>query len=87
MPAIVQAYGYPVAVTKSDTVDDPAGPFAGLLCTAAGTAIVWTAGPPAQQPVSIVVVAGQYLFFPVRRVGASSSNVIGLRSADVTGVK
>jgi hypothetical protein len=72
-------YDYPVAVTKSDTVNDPAGPFAGLLCTAAGTAIVWPLnGPQSASPVSIVVIAGQYLHFPVKRVGASSSNVVGL---------
>lgn len=72
-------YDYAVAVTKSDTVNDPAGPFAGLLATAAGTAIVWMyGGPQSANPVSIPVVAGQYLHFPVKRVGASSSNVMGL---------
>lgn len=77
-------YDYAVAVTKSDTVNDPAGPFAGLLATAAGTAIVWMLnGPSGSNPVSIPVVAGQYLHFPVKRVGASSSNVVGLVSAIV----
>ena len=30
-------YSGSAAVTKSDTVDDPAGPFAGLVMTAVGT--------------------------------------------------
>lgn len=80
-------YDYPVAVTKSDTVDDPAGPFAGLLCTATGSAIVWPLlGPPATS-ITIPVVAGQTLNFPVKRVGASSSNVVGLVNRAITGVK
>ncbi len=75
-------YDYGVAVTKSDTVDDPAGPFAGLLALAAGNAVVWMQnGPAAGNPVTIAVIAGQLLPFPVKRVGASSSNVLGLCSA------
>jgi hypothetical protein len=78
-------YSYAVAVTKSDSVDDAAGPFAGLLCTAAGTAIVWMyGGPQSANPVSIPVVAGQYLHFPIKRVGLLSSDVLGLVSSAIT---
>ena len=78
-----ETYDYPVAVTPSDTVDDPKGEFAGLLATAAGTLIVWTRGPAASQPVSIPVLAGTYIRFPVKRVGASSSACLGLVSGIV----
>ena len=78
-----ETYDYPVAVTPSNTVDDPAGEFAGLLVTAAGTLSVWTRGPVASQPVSIPVVAGQYIRFPVRRVGTSSPACMGLISGIV----
>lgn len=77
-------YDYPVAVTKSDSVNDPAGPFAGLLATAAGTVICTPCdGPNAQAntSISIPVIAGQYLHFPVKRVWAASSDVVGLCSA------
>ena len=75
-----ETYDYPVTVTPSNTVDDPAGEFAGLLVTAAGTLSVWTRGPAAQQPVSIPVVAGQYVRFPVKRVGLGSPSCLGLVS-------
>jgi hypothetical protein len=72
-------YDFPATVTKSDTVDDPAGPFAAVLCTAAGSAIVFpVSGPQRTSGITIVVVAGQILPFPIKRVGASSSNVVGL---------
>ena len=77
-------YDYPVPVAQSDTTDDPSGPFAGLLTTAAGTLIVWpNAGPQGSLPISILVLAGQYIRFPVRRVGASSSTCVGLVSGIV----
>lgn len=78
-----ETYDYPVAVTKSDTADDPKGEFAGLLTTAAGNLIVWTRGPAASQPITIPVVAGEYIRFPVKRVGASSSDCLGLVSGIV----
>jgi hypothetical protein len=66
-------YDYAVAITKSDTVNDPAGPFSGLLCSAAGTAIVWTlGGPQSGLPLTITCVVGQTLAFPIVRVGVSS---------------
>jgi hypothetical protein len=80
-----KTYDYPVAVTKSDTVDDPAGNFAGLLVSAAGNVVVWTVGgPQASLPLTIAVIAGQILPFPVRRVGLSTTaTVLGLVSAIV----
>lgn len=76
---------YPVAVTKSDTVDDPGGPFAALLVTVAGNLVFWPLqGPQASSPLTIAVVAGQYICFPVKRVGASTTaTVLGLVSAIV----
>lgn len=75
-------YDYPATVTKSDTVNDPAGPFAGLLATATGTVICTPCdGPQRASSISIPVVAGQYLRFPVKRVWAASSDVVGLCSA------
>ncbi len=72
-------YDYPVAVTKSDTVNDPAGEFSGLYVSAAGTVIMWVRGPAASNPVTVTAVAGGYLRWPVYRVGASSTaTVFGL---------
>ena len=78
-------YDWAVAVTKSDTVDDPAGPFAGLYVSAAGTLIIHNLnGPQAANPITITVVAGQYVRWPVKRVGASTgATVFGLVSAIV----
>lgn len=77
-------YDYATAVTPSDSADDPAGPFAGLLATATGSAIVWMyGGPQSANPVTIPVVAGQYLHFPVRRVATTSSAVLGLVSSAI----
>jgi hypothetical protein len=83
--AWARTYDYPVPVTKSDTADDPAGPFAGALCSAAGNALVWPLnGPQGALPLTIVVVAGQYLDFPIRRFGASTTaTMFGLVSAIV----
>lgn len=82
---LASTYAYPAAVTKSDTVDDPAGNFAGALCSVAGTAIVWTVnGPGASTPLTIIVVAGQYLRFPIKRFGASTTaTMFGLVDAIV----
>lgn len=76
---------YPVAVTKSDTVDDPGGNFAALLVTVSGNLVVWPVnGPLAAGGVTIAVVAGQYICFPVKRVGLSTTaTVLGLVSAIV----
>ena len=81
-----QTYDYPVAVTKSDTVDDPAGNFAGLLVSVAGNVVIWTVGgPQAGLPLTIAVVAGQELHFPIRRVGTTgtTATVFGLVSSIV----
>jgi hypothetical protein len=75
-----ETYDYPVAVTPSNTADDPAGEFAGLLATEAGNLVVWTRGPAAAQPLTIPVLAGQYIRFPVKRVGVGSPACLGLVS-------
>jgi len=69
-------YDWAVAVTKSDTVDDPAGPFSGLYVSVGGTLVAWVNGPTAANPVSYTVASGQYLQFPVRRIGASTSATV-----------
>jgi len=81
-----ETYDYPVAVTLSDTKDDPAGNFAALLVTGAGNVVVWTrGGPQASLPLTIPVVVGQYLRFPIRRVGLTNTTatVLGLVSSIV----
>jgi hypothetical protein len=77
---LATTYDYAVAVTKSDTVDDPAGPFAGLYVSAGGTLIYWgLGGPQAANPVTITVVAGTYVRWPIKRIGASTgATVFGL---------
>jgi len=76
-------YDFPVAVTKSDTVDDPAGPFAGLLVDTGGILkITPRNGPDSTSSLTINVVAGQYIRFPVKRVWSSTTTavVFGLNS-------
>jgi hypothetical protein len=93
MSSTVQAvtYDFPATVTKSDSVDDPAGPFAGLLVAVTGD-VKFTplAGPQAGGSMTITgAPAGMYLHFPVKRVWSSvtSATVFGLRAVSVTGVK
>lgn len=82
--AWARTYDYAVALTPSNTTDDPAGPFSGLLVCAAGTVDVWTvSGPQAGLPLAIPVVAGQELHFPIRRVGTGGPTCFGLVSAIV----
>jgi hypothetical protein len=82
-------YGYCTPVTPSDSVDDPSGPFAGLLVGTAGNLVVYPLGGPQGVgtgfPITIAVVSGQYILFPVRRVGATSNTatVFGLVGANV----
>mgnify|MGYP001608707515 CR=1 FL=1 len=79
-------YDWPVAVTKSDTADDPAGAFAGLLVDTAGILkITPYGGPNAGSSVTINVVAGEYIRFPVKRVWSSTTTavVFGLVSSIV----
>ena len=84
-----RTYDYPVAVSPSDTIDDPAGPFAGLLITTGGTlSFVPRSGPNgigAGTPITIDVAAGLELHFPVRRIMASNTTcgVLGLASSIV----
>jgi hypothetical protein len=76
-------YDWAAAVTKSDTVDDPAGPFAGLYVSVAGTLILYNMNGP-QAPITITAVAGGYICWPVRRIGASSTaTAFGLVAAIV----
>lgn len=84
MSSTVQAvtYDYAVAVTKSDTVDDPAGPFTGLYVSAAGNLVCDNyGGPQASNPITVVVVAGTYIRWPVKRIRTTTSaTVFGLVS-------
>ncbi len=84
MSSTVQAstYDYAVAVTKSDTVNDPAGPFTGLYVSASGTLILYNQnGLESTNPITIAAIAGTYICWPVKRVGASSgATVFGLVS-------
>lgn len=77
---------YPATVTPSDATDDPAGPFAALLVTVAGN-LKFTPrnGPQANSSLTIAVVAGQYICFPVKRVwqNGTTATVLGLVSAVV----
>ena len=78
-----RTYDYCVPVTKSDSTDDPNGPFAGLLVSVAGNVVVYPRnGPTAQYPITIAVIAGQELHFPVRRVASTNTTatVFGLTS-------
>ena len=79
-------YDWPASVTKSDAVADPAGPFAGLLVDTAGVLKLTPAGGPyAKTSLTINVVAGQYIRFPVQRVwiGTTTAVVFGLVGAIV----
>jgi hypothetical protein len=81
-----ETYDYAVAVTKSDTADDAAGPFAGLYVSVAGNVVIWNRnGPQASNPITIAVVAGQYVRWPIKRVGSTNTTatVFGLVSAIV----
>lgn len=67
------------AVTASDTVDDPNGPFTTLLVGGAGALPVVTIGG---ESVTITATAGQVIPLPVRRVkstGLAATGVIGWR--------
>lgn len=87
-------YDYAVVPTLSDTVNDPAGPFAGVLITATpgpgggGTIAIWpNSGPmnPVNLPIVIQVNAGVTLNFPIARIGLTGTSVtcLGLCSAIV----
>ena len=73
-------YDRPGVVTESDSANDPAGPFAGLLVSVAGTLKVTPLNGAA---IAFTVVAGQYVRFPVVRVWSTgtSATVIGLIGA------
>lgn len=69
------------AVTLSDTVDDPKGPFAGLLVTATGTVSFIT---QEGDTVSLTAVAvNTELHIAVRRVRTTgtAATVVGLTAA------
>jgi hypothetical protein len=63
-------------VTVSDSVDDPAGPFAALYCLTAGTVKVQPyarAQNSTSNPISFPMTAGQYLNLSVRRVWSTGT--------------
>ena len=79
-----ETYEYAAAVTKSDTLADPKGPFAGLLVDTAGILkLTPLNGPDAGGSITLNVVAGEYVRFPVQRVwsGTTTAVVFGLVAA------
>lgn len=65
------------AVTKSDTTADPAGPFAGLIVSVAGTLKITTIRGGV---VAFTVIAGQEVNIATQRVWSTgtSATVIGV---------
>lgn len=84
---LAQTYEGSVAITASDTVDDPNGPFAGLLVTATAT---FTFLDTRGQTVTLTAV-GANTFIPIatRRVNSSalSGTVRGLLAMPFKPVK
>jgi hypothetical protein len=71
------------AVTKADSGDDAAGPFAGLLVTGVGTLKVTT-----RQGTTVALAAvavGQYIDVPIKLVWStgSTATVVGLIGAPI----
>jgi hypothetical protein len=82
-----QTYDDVQAVTPSDTVDDPAGVFAGLLVLRTGTLqIITRAGTTI---LLDSVAAGQTIPVTVKRVMATNTTalVVGLRGAPFYSIK
>jgi hypothetical protein len=79
-------YDWAVAVTKSDTTNDPAGPFTGLYVSAGGTLVCDNlGGPQGSNPITITVVAGGYICWPIKRIRtATTATVFGLVSPVAT---
>jgi hypothetical protein len=81
-----RTYDYPVAVTKGTTVD-PAGPFAGAVCSVAGVAVFYPLTGPntigsGQAPISLNVIAGQELHFAIAAFHPNTTaTMLGLVSA------
>jgi hypothetical protein len=90
MPSNIQAVTYETAfaVTASDTVVDPNGPFAALQCTGvAGLAKVIT---KAGQTVTIYLPLGVVVPLAVTQVFASvttATNIVGMRALPYQGAK
>jgi hypothetical protein len=73
-------------VTPSDGTDDPAGPFAGLLVTVAGTLKVTTR---MGTTIALAAVAvGQEIHVPVKRVWSTGTGatVVGMIAEPFRGV-
>lgn len=64
-----------VAVTQSDTANDPAGPFSGLGCQTGGLAKITTVRGTA---VTVSLVAGAILPIACLRVWASVTTATGI---------
>lgn len=79
---VTDTFDYPATVTKSDTVDDPAGPWAALLVVVTGNIVlVPAAGPLAGSSITITgAPVGMYIRFPVKRVNSTNTTatVVGL---------
>lgn len=76
---LARVYENAYAVTVSDTTADPAGPFASLLVSVAGTLKIHCLGG---QDVAFTVIAGQEVHIATQRVWSTgtSATVIGLSS-------
>lgn len=73
-------YSQSFAVTASDTVADPSGPFDAVLCTAAGNATVLLEGS-ASTFVSAWIAGVIYKLRVVRvNAGALTATLIGLKA-------
>jgi hypothetical protein len=79
-----QTYDYAIAPTLSDSDDEPI-PFTGLYIGTTGNVVIWNyGGPQSANPITVPVVGGTYLLWPIKRVGLSTSaTVLGLVSAIV----
>lgn len=74
--------GNGVAITASDTVVDPAGPFIGLHCNVSGNATVLFDAPGATA-IQLVFAAGISYPYRIKRINASAltATVVGLKKA------
>jgi hypothetical protein len=75
---LARTYDDLVAVTVSDTTADPAGPFACLLVTAAGTLKISTVAHPTSSVTLAGTVVGQQINTPIQRVWSTGTSATAL---------
>ena len=82
-----RTYDYPVVPALGSGTNDPAGPFAGAVCSVAGVAVFYPLTGPnsltsGQPPITMNVIAGQELHFPIARFHPNTTaTMLGLVSA------